>query len=67
MLPAGMNYLRKIQLETQRELVHNQHPRVQGQQLGHRRKDRSLTGRSGTAIRPPAEGSVPDRAVRDSN
>ena len=26
MLPAGMNYLRKIQLETQRELVHNWHP-----------------------------------------
>ena len=31
MLPAGMNYLMKIQLETQRELVHNRHPRVQGQ------------------------------------
>ena len=25
MLPAWMNYLRKIQLETQRDLVHNWH------------------------------------------
>ena len=27
MLPAGMNYLRKIQLET-RDLMHNRHPGV---------------------------------------
>ena len=48
-LPAGMNYLRKVKLETQRELVHNRHPVGPQlirtvQQLGHRRiPDRSLS------------------------
>ena len=42
MLPEGMIYLKNIQLETQRDLVHR-HPEGQ---YGHRLKDRSLTGQS---------------------